>query len=749
MKRELTTKDLEEDIKILESERSKRDSEQIEQTIKQEYEPDLSDPRLEPSKNKENDKDERMEQRKRDDEYHKHLEKKEKNKTYINDTQEETNTIKHIDFIEEKPIIDEIDEVRNNIESVTHDAILSEKPLVIRSFAGSGKSITSCMTATKRTGNINEKYVILSNSINQSRLLKEQTENITGTNWPHILGWDSFLTDDEKKEFEEFKQYGISISTYFRNLLANKYKGILHPYNEQFTKIKDGMFGQFAHLPFLSNKINTKEFILILDENFFDSLYSKDELNRIDLERFVNSMTNFINRNNSETAKKLILIADILYDVIDKDINMENEELIKELQKNFLPFWNNELKIFKFIYDDYRDNIFFINKDKKLWFRDIYDTLVHIIDEVNNYKEGYTSFRLQTTNYINNKGIKMIDTKFMINYIDFNKYKEIFENYENVIILDASTNERLYNLFFDKLDIWRKIYNSDKYEKLKPFIYNTPDLTEEMRDIIQFIDGNYFRKSLGFENTYKRVVDTVKYILKENKVNQTEQVNIISFKNVGINRDDLGNMFIQSLFEYNIKYKHFGDLKGNNEMQNSRFLFIVGNNEVNINYIVDDMKSWFIGNKVREHTKSPLNENDYIIKDKIKYYKDEWINLFTYMKRENEIEQAVDRLRFLQQPYGKKCYLFTKMAIRFNTKRTLINDFTNIKMVKDIELDSNIIRLLKIRDYKTIELFVTLNKVGTYKHMKERIQKLISDKKIYIKKGRGVGKPSKLLSTRP
>ena len=107
-------------------------------------------------------------------------------------------------------------------------------------------------------------------------------------------------------------------------------------------------------------------------------------------------------------------------------------------------------------------------------------------------------------------------------------------------------------------------------------------------------------------------------------------------------------------------------------MQNDKILILVGTPEPNIYSFPKEVGCWYEGEEKINTERIPEPENSQF---KHPYrYKDK--RYFTHLrhKREHEIEQDIERLRFALSEEEKTVYLFSKLPISFETKKTTINN---------------------------------------------------------------------------
>jgi len=231
-----------------------------------------------------------------------------------------------------------------------------------------------------------------------------------------------------------------------------------------------------------------------------------------------------------------------------------------------------------------------------------------------------------------------------------------------VIILDATGDKEFYEQIFK-----RKV------------IEYAPSLEVE-RNVIQTTDGMYYANSLFDENTRNKVFNAVRRVIAHHQKKDERMVNVVTLKKYARITDERGSYKGMSIERYlkqtrvdmnKVRIWHYGDVKGKNAMQNDRVLILVGTPEPNIHSFPKEVGCWYEGeNKIvtdrfTEPEGGKYHKHDHRYKDP-RYFT--WVK----HKREHELEQDIERLRFVLSIEEKVVYLFSMLPIDFETKKITI-----------------------------------------------------------------------------
>ncbi len=588
------------------------------------------------------------------------------------------------------------------------------KVLGINAGAGTGKTITAGVTLQNIDDEI--QTIFLGERVEEVKKHKEEIEQYTKKDWKHILGIKQFIDDKNLKSMlDELGKYYINISDLLKKELKKKgyYK------QKEYVKNKS-WFGQHAHLTtkFIeesfenSNKIK----LIVLDENPIKSTFLvKKEITSEDLDKIIENLRDIHNDSIkiSSIAEKqlniLIQVCSALKEIIE-ETNKNKEyryfEFVSKLNEkiNGLSYTEqilqkrSELEV---LYRKWQNFIFFQQKNKKCWFKDIFDDLFELIGEAYLYyiKRSDTNFMAHTHYKTSEEKGKIYERKYLVlEYIDWEMIKQKL-SMSKVLILDASADEKIYKLLAEKIG--------------KKLEFWSPKIERYDRNILQFTDGNYYKESLSEISTWNRIINLLKVIIENHRTTDPNgTINLVISK-------ELEDNLKKDIIYKNLRIMHFGNIRGLNDAKNDKAMIIIGVNEPPINELRDEVECWS-GNKINiERDESKIEGH---------YYKDELLQKFLEHNRENEIEQIIERLRFYLESKDKICYLISKLNISFPTEKITINEFIR-KQLKPL-----IISKLKKKDYETAELYSELQKekikIGTYKEYKEVIKELIRNKVI-------------------
>ena len=327
----------------------------------------------------------------------------------------------------------------------------------------------------------------------------------------------------------------------------------------------------------------------------------------------------------------------------------------------------------------------------------------------------YTKYKIKP----DKKGTLIEHRDMYYRNIDFKKLKENIPDVP-IIILDATTDPKVYDLFAHKID--RELEVATEIDTMIP----TPK-----RDIVQFEDGFYYKKSLGYEETRKRLFE---FVLKIRQYEKQKDDNIKICAVITKAYEKKLDSFLKENGIYDIDLFHYGGLRGVNIIQNHNVMLLLGTSEPDIKGLQKDTGMWYIGDEIINIGRRP--EKD----DKNYYYTDDRLRMFVTTMRENEIEQCIDRLRFVLQEPGqrKRAYLITKLPISYKTQPTRI-EYMKFKINGGLTpIDMRIIEVLKEKGELTAKQIYEYVK-GTENDIRPRKDFLIKKGCIVIEKKK-VGK---------
>lgn len=201
------------------------------------------------------------------------------------------------------------------------------------------------------------------------------------------------------------------------------------------------------------------------------------------------------------------------------------------------------------------------------------------------------------------------------------------------------------------------------------------------RNIIQITDGRYFAQSLIHEHTRNKVYKAVRFLVQHHKSLTNSDINIVTMKRYSRITDEdepYNGMSIQRYMQDHghkddIKYYHYGNIRGKNQMQDSDVIILIGTYEPNHFALVKEAACWHIGEpSLSNKRKKDIDPKKYTGDEGYEYV-DERYSLHVRQKREAEIEHALERIRFALTP-GKSAYFFSSLPIRFDTVKMNIDE---------------------------------------------------------------------------
>jgi len=243
-----------------------------------------------------------------------------------------------------------------------------------------------------------------------------------------------------------------------------------------------------------------------------------------------------------------------------------------------------------------------------------------------------------------------------------------------IIIMDASGDEEFYSSIFNR-----------KVEVL--------DLKDDIeRSIVQVMDGMYNIASLSNRRTRENVFNTVYQIVKHHLDKGEERVSIITLKRF---EEGLRNYLTRRSIT-RIYINHYGNIRGLNVMKKDKTIILVGTPEPNVASYPNEVANWYEGEKpirtdrVKENKRSSHYCHDYRYKDQ---------RYFAHIRtiREHEIEQTIDRLRFLLYS-DKKAYLISMLPISFPTHKTNIMNLL-LELDPKTKIFNNLLKALRNHFY--------------------------------------------------
>lgn len=487
------------------------------------------------------------------------------------------------------------------------------------------------------------------------------------------------------------------------------------PYYNQFEELRrnpQSWVGVHHHLQtgFLFEYINNENFglrCLVIDEYFIDNLKkdvkfdTEDLLNLMDLIKDIckrlsesgNFETNFVEPSRYQLFMQIACtLVRILVDTTRDGIT----------GLDFVNLFFKYLEEDKFEVDEIRKRLFKESMDNFIN-NDFYPELIGCISNnvpIKNILEELLEitricFRIHDDPPDHDINLPFFSEKREEEYYGKKKYPK-FIQYSRlikdlpevpIIILDATGDAELY----------RRLFNCEVEEF-------TIDI-EIDRNIVQIMDAMYWKSSLKNKDTRIRVFRAISYLVKKHLKNENI-VDIITYKNYkkGLKKF----LFKTGIDTSNIRFAHFGNIKGINEMENDNTLIILGTYEPNIKDYPKQVALWYEDEKpisiekINEVKGSKFYCHDY-------RYKDPRYFAHVRMKREHEIEQAIERLRFLYDDNREKTvYLFSMLPISFKTKKVrlaeLMEQFSPIYVMraklKELRRKPDYVYLSHIQDGK-------------------------------------------------
>jgi len=513
------------------------------------------------------------------------------------------------------------------------------------------------------------------------------------------------------EELDEFSSYYVNIEEFLCNNCEHHGKSSDCPYYEQFNELfKEGYSFVSVHhfliTEFISNYIKNRaeeEYkVLVIDENPLNNLSNEtiiryDDLAQLhkmimDIELYDDEIPDMPYRTHYgmlfSICYALQRILKLKGDINGKKfIDIFNETAV--IMKKFTPFSFKNVKWFvnnkRIVTGNHKLSVGYKKelsdrflKGRKI--KNIFDVVLQIARQCVNYEyeddRNLMFYKTEHFEYFKGENRQVAEIHF----------KEITKNLPDVpiIIMDATGEKELYEQLFSR--------------KVEVFDVNT----EIKRDITQFMDGFYNISSLCRKETRNRLFDCIYHIVKYHIDRGEERVAIVIVK------DYYGKLLSKYLLkrgieEHQVHIDHYGNIKGTNIMEDDKTIILVGTPEPNIQDFPLNVACWYEGEKpisnerIKEPKDSPFYRHDY-------RYKDSRYQAHISSIREREIEQTIDRIRFLQNP-DKKAYLLSMLPISFETKKTTINEFFK-EIIPEAKMKGEIFQLEHESVYQMIKPLV-------------------------------------------
>ncbi|MCK4902654.1 MAG: hypothetical protein KAS76_04785, partial [Thermoplasmatales archaeon] len=301
-----------------------------------------------------------------------------------------------------------------------------------------------------------------------------------------------------------------------------------------------------------------------------------------------------------------------------------------------------------------------------------------------------------------------------------------------VVILDATGDKELFEQLFG-----REVVEYSPKLKIK-------------RNVIQICDGMYYSASMFYDSTRNRIYNAVYRLIKYHLKKDTKNINIVTMKKYSTIANEEGKYKNMSIERYLINKGldmsriiiwHYGAVKGKNAMQDDNVLILIGTPEPNIYSFPKEVECWYEGQKkivtdrIPEPSGSPFHEHNYRYADK-RYY------AHVRSKREHELEQDIERLRFAISNKGKVVYVFSMLPLSIDTKRINLKDLEIELHFEGQKALYSVLKVLyegrgkvsyqKISD-KTRYLKCVKNQGGTSKVIQDALEKQIIEQ---VEKGK-------------
>jgi len=592
---------------------------------------------------------------------------------------------------EEKTIIRS--EIATTIIDFVKNPNNCNKTLLLKASQGLGKTITGCKTVLSMkellTAFLTYEHKQLKGILEDSLLKKYHLF--------HLKGRDQL--DDEGNplciapKYDELQNYNIDISKFLCNeKRCNNFDQC--KYLKQFEILNENpqsWAGVHSHLNtgFVNNYMeqNKDSFhfrCLVIDENPISSLNSRLEFTQNDLNKLfdvLGEVAQHIKNNGTPVEKQSLkcfeplmhILGAFAYLINKTDSNsIEGMQFVNEfiddlglgnLDKYHIEKTLNSNNMDVFI-EFYRDMLFkrFSSNNKKKYVKDILEDVLQIAKKCIYYHKNKPNEDINLPFYseieeIEKKG-KTYKRKHIVSMAVYKDLPDV-----PTIILDATGDA----------DFYKQMFNREVIE------YN-PSVSIG-RNIIQITDGMYYSKSLFYDNTRSRVYNAVYQLVRYHHNRDVGMVNIVTLKKYATIEDEKreykGKSIERYLRDYSINMNkvriwHYGDVKGKNEMQNDKVLILVATPEPNVYSFPKEVACWYEGeDKIKTDRIIEPEDSDYFGHNH--KYKDKRYFVHIRHKREHEIEQDIERLRYALSSSYKVAYVFSMLPISFKTKKTTID----------------------------------------------------------------------------
>lgn len=400
------------------------------------------------------------------------------------------------------------------------------------------------------------------------------------------------------------------------------------------------------------NKFNEdKKKILIIDEDFFGALKSSRRITQQSLLRMAQNITLMNPTQIGQYGKYNVTFINSLYalhhtlkstrgileqkDFTDKffekfkALSIGESNPLSKLKSLFTYDWMD-------YYENYTESLY--NHMRTHGFENDYSNQLHHV--VSNCLE-YQGKDVLLPFYMIERRVTIHGEDHQVKYlVDLNNTTELPEI--PILVMDATV----------QADIIQDVFNRDVF---------TSHLTQEIsvtRDVIQFQQGNYSRRSLNNSTTFRNVLKNIKDLIQfEEKRTPQLKIGIISYNSFRLKiRRKLTELQVDTS---KITFDYFGHIRGSNKFNDCTVLFILGTYIPNIKAFPRDLGGWYVGEP--SLIKEVNQRGD-------EFYSDKRYKLHLQRVTEGESIQAIDRIRFLFNK-NKIVYLFSKIELPIQTEQ--------------------------------------------------------------------------------
>jgi len=592
------------------------------------------------------------------------------------------------------------DEVKTKIVDVINK---TEKNtiLVIETCPGSGKTYNSIKTLINKAKTENKILLVLfprhenAKEWLENDFKEEKIFHLKGFDYIHKNGECEF-SSEEKHIIDECNKYEISyskiISEQHRERL--KLEGKKCPYYEQKELVKDYkiIFGAHQHLSTkFVDEINPD--FVIIDENAIKNLVIKKEFS-IDVAKGKNnkplggSLNKILDGINRYTKKRLESCKDnkerngLRYGlrkmfrpyvaVVESFISLINDIKEKEDGTYFFSYSDKSLDWKNFllrVHEKYLMSSQGIIKYGALSFIDGLDKFTHaesIIEQAIETDIGGVLYGLEKNNDLEHlfKPITGKDIKNVIapeRMITYNQNIRIIKSGNRVWLeywyIDYESLEKLKDRTVVICDATGNVFYKKIAERLGMKLTKfKPNIEPYNRDITQFSDAYYTKTGLltkstsknGYKYPWRKLYEIAKLIVEDRNV-QDDKVWFIARIDV---ENELKKVIEQDKRNFNTE--HYNNLTGLNKIKDSQLIFLFGVAEPRTDIVWKEtmlLCDKYIPYEKRDYKRNP-------------YFKSSELNTVLKMEREDEMFQALERIRFFTTTkYKKGAFIFSKIPL--------------------------------------------------------------------------------------